>query len=578
MANVMGLKSLQNKVHRNGFDLSRKNAFTAKVGELLPIVTLECLPGDKFTIRNQWFSRTMPVNSAAFTRLREYYDVYFVPYTVLWNRFDDFIAQTNNSNHASAINSSDALASVHPYFSVNDVLDFLYTMKTSHDYANNIFGFQRWQLSCKLLDYLGYGDFTEVTKNASDIPYVGDDSNLNLNAFPLLAYQKIYNDYYRDQQWESSQPQCFNVDYLHGSSTSSMIVPIGAIPLSEQCMFDLRYASWNKDYFMGLLPSAQFGETAVATPLQGCSYVNLGDDSGDFDDGSFNPQKSSNAIEFTGNMNSVEPAGISVLALRQAEFLQKWREIAQSGKQDYKDQMKKHFGVDVPEGMSHLCQYVGGWSNDLNINEVVNQNLVGDGSDAQIFGKGIGNGDGKVDYTCKEHGILMVMYHATPLLDYANTGIKKFNQKVFATDYAIPEFDQLGMQAVNLSEFAFLGNAKMSNPLLPDILNHPNMPMGYAPRYAEYKTAYDEVHGAFVDTLSYWVAPIDMLHIVAYLSSLGESPSSFTTWPWLKVNPTVLDSIFVQAATADINTDQLLCNSFFDIKSVRNLDYNGLPY
>lgn len=577
MANVMGLKSLMNKPRRNGFDLSRKNAFTAKVGELLPIVTLECIPGDNIKISNKWFSRTMPVNSAAFTRLREYYDVYFVPYTVLWSRFDDFIAQTDSSNHACSINQSDNLGSMHPYFTVNDVGHYLENMESGSS-PQNIFGLGRRECSCKLLDYLGYGDFTKVTgTNYVDLPA---DANLNLNAFPLLAYQKIYNDFYRDQQWERPSTWSFNVDYLHGNTSNDMHIPVSQIDVNEptDCMFDLRYCSWNKDYFTGLLPSPQFGDEAIASPLIGDLAIG-GSGNITFSNA---PQQGTNTVSnalltLDNSVPDINTAGLSVLALRQAEFLQKWKEITQSGKQDYKSQMKKHFGVDVPSGMSHLCEYVGGWSSDLNINEVVNQNLASEGSDAQVFGKGVGDGTGHVSYNCREHGILMVIYHATPLLDYANTGIKKFNQKVFATDYAIPEFDQLGMQVVRLSEFAYWGNAKTSQVIYPASILKPATPMGYAPRYVDYKTAYDEIHGSFVDSMSYWVAPISMDYIVRYAQQVV-GDKNFLSWPFLKVNPAVLDSIFVQNVDSSSNTDQLLCNSYFDIKAVRNLDYNGLPY
>ena len=62
MANIMEMKSIRNKSSRNGFDLSFKRNFTAKTGELLPIMCKEVIPGDTFT-------RTMPVNTAAYARV-----------------------------------------------------------------------------------------------------------------------------------------------------------------------------------------------------------------------------------------------------------------------------------------------------------------------------------------------------------------------------------------------------------------------------------------------------------------------------------------------------------------------------
>ena len=93
MANIMSLKSLRNKTSRNGFDLSSKRNFTAKAGELLPVKTWEVLPGDTFRIDLKAFARTQPLNTAAFARMREYYDFYFVPYDLLWNKANTALTQ-----------------------------------------------------------------------------------------------------------------------------------------------------------------------------------------------------------------------------------------------------------------------------------------------------------------------------------------------------------------------------------------------------------------------------------------------------------------------------------------------------
>ena len=71
MANVMSMKNVKNNPSRNGFDLSQKINFTAKAGELLPVWLREVMPGDKVTIDLQSFTRTQPVNTAAFARMRE---------------------------------------------------------------------------------------------------------------------------------------------------------------------------------------------------------------------------------------------------------------------------------------------------------------------------------------------------------------------------------------------------------------------------------------------------------------------------------------------------------------------------
>ena len=74
-----------------------------------------------------------------------------------------------------------------------------------------------------------------------------------VNMLPLLAYQKIYYDFFSNSQWEKHLAYAYNVDYWTGS---------GSIALAVN-MVKLRYANYPKDYFMGMLPSSQYGSVAV---------------------------------------------------------------------------------------------------------------------------------------------------------------------------------------------------------------------------------------------------------------------------------------------------------------------------
>jgi hypothetical protein len=121
------------------------------------------------------------------------------------------------------------------------------------------------------------------------------------------------------------------------------------------------------------------------------------------------------------NLSSLK-SEFTVLALRQAEALQRWKEISQSGDSDYREQIRKHFGVQLPQALSNMCTYIGGISRNLDISEVVNNNLASEGDTAVIAGKGVGAGNGTFEYTTSEHCVVMCIYHAVPLLDYTITG------------------------------------------------------------------------------------------------------------------------------------------------------------
>lgn len=580
MANIMSQIKLRNKPSRNGFDLSKKNAFTAKVGELLPVYCKEVLPGDKFNITTKWLSRTQPVNTAAFTRIREYYDFFFVPTTLLWNRFGTFVTnQLNDSQRATRITGADGMQDKQPYMTVSQITAYLKKVSINA----NMFDFIRAPLSCKLLHYLGYGDWM----NSWGTDGLSPRDNAELNPFPLLAYQKIYQDYFRNQQWEVAAPYTYNVDYISGAVGTSCQLPIGDLTTAGTNMFDLRYCNWNKDYFTGLLPKAQYGSAAtLLSPTQdflGGDIVSqapnnsaaaldvvlpVGQGSISTSNGYTGFYTKFTASQMENLRYSMGVNSFTVLALRHAEAKQKWAEITQSQRQDYKSQVNAHFGVNMSDAYSDFCTYIGGINGNLDISEVVNQNLVGD-ADSNIAGKGVGVGQGGIEYTAQTHGYIMCIYHAMPLLDYSMTGIKRQNLKTTYMDYAVPEFDATGMVQVPTIE---LTNSKITNLAA-------NTMLGYAPRYIDYKTDIDEIHGAFFNGgLQSWVAPMDDTYIKGFILASGASTFTGLNYQFLKVCPSILNPIFGVDADSYNTTDQLLCNAYFDVKAVRNLDVNGLPY
>lgn len=552
MANIMSLKSLRNKTSRNGFDLSFKKNFTAKAGELLPVMVKEVLPGDSFKINLKSFTRTQPINTAAFARIREYYDFYFVPYDLLWNKANTALTQMyDNPQHAVSLDPTQnfALEGLMPSVTAKGIADYLSGFGTTYkDYDDNYFGYSRSQCSAKLLEYLGYGNFYSFTPRGAETwstaPLM---SNLTFNIFGLLAYQKIYADYYRDSQWERISPSTFNVDYMDGTTNMSIDGFISGDTASKVVqnynLFDLRYCNWQKDLFHGVVPHQQYGDL---------SSVSIG--------------KIPPADEQTG---------FTILALRQAEFLQKWKEITQSGNKDYKDQIEKHWGVSAGDGFSELCTYLGGVSSSLDINEVVNTNITGENG-ADIAGKGIGVSNGVISFDSgAKYGLLVCIYHCLPLLDYTATLLNSAFTKVRVADYAIPEFDRVGMELVSLR--------KMINPPADDFSAFKDTALGYAPRYIDYKTSVDCSIGGFSATLQNWVISYGYLSILNQLGtkdpvnqpSPTAAPMNYT---FFKVNPNCLNPLFAVHTDSEVNTDQFLCSSFFDIKVVRNLDTDGLPY
>ena len=577
MANIMSLKSLRNKTSRNGFDLSFKKNFTAKAGELLPVMVKEVLPGDSFKINLKSFTRTQPVNTAAFARMREYYDFFFVPYDLLWNKANTALTQMyDNPQHAVSLDPTQnfVLSGEMPYITCSDIASYIYMVYSGSNGAvnSNYFGYNRADLSVKLLEYLGYGNFGHyVSGNGVQWDSSPMMADLNLNIFGLLAYQKIYADFFRDSQWERISPSTFNVDYLSGDNMKIDFSSTNFI--NNYNFFDLRYCNWQKDLFHGVLPRQQYGDVATVnfTPEGSLTFGNMRQ----------TPLATPEMMKsFASNQVTLNAPGsdngfaFSILALRQAEFLQKWKEITQSGNKDYKDQIEKHWGVSAGDTVSEMCTYLGGISSSLDINEVVNTNITGDNA-ADIAGKGTGVSGGSINFNAGgKYGLIMCIYHCLPMLDYTTDFVDPAFTKVNVTDYAIPEFDRVGMQAVPL--------VQMMNPLKSEG-DAPYLVLGYAPRYIDYKTSFDVSVGAFKRDLKNWVISYGNQSLINQLGSkdsVNEPVPSLgdVNYTMFKVNPNSLNPLFAVEADSWINTDQFLCSSFFDIKVVRNLDTDGLPY
>lgn len=563
MANIMNLKNIKNNVRRSGFDMSHRNCFTAKVGEILPVFCQEVLPGDKWKINLREFMRTAPVNTASFGRVRQYYDWYFVPYNLLWDKWDSWIMQTKNAFHAKDITSSSDNFPTHPYFTFADLYNYI---DGSIDYDDIYFdsnlpdGATVETYTNRLLMMLGY----------PLPPYDEGVANVALNPFPLLAYQKIYQDYFRNTQWEDAAPWTYNLDYV--LSTSQLHLDLTKLLSSSTVrkspnMFTLRYANYDKDYFNGLLPTPQYGDTAIAGPLsgeikglgdmlvtQGNSGLPLYTDSGGLVANSPFP-----GLRISTDMsiqNREGNLGLSILLLRQAECLQKWKEITLSGDTDYKTQLQKHWNVSVSNDNSYMCDYLGGSASNIDISEVINTNLDAENSVADIAGKGVSASDGFIKFDSHQYGLLMCVYHAKPLIEWnVRNMLPKMLTKTHATDYAIPEFDSIGMQAVNISEFIFDYGAV-------------DKPAGYAPRYVEYKTAYDKISGEFQTNLRNWVIPHQ-------LSVPDGEITQVVNYKTFKIATDVLDNMFAVDASG---ADQFRNTVYFDAKVVRNLDRDGLPY
>lgn len=633
-SNIMGLHGLKNKPSRNSFDLSHRNMFTAKVGELLPCFVQELNPGDSVKVTSSYFTRTAPLQTNAFTRLRENVQYFFVPYSALWKYFDSQVLNmTKNANGgdisriASSLVDSQKVTTQMPCVNYKSLhaylLKFINRIPVVANGSQFIRGCYRHAESAKLLQLLGYGNFPEqfanfkanndsnnlAGLNFKDITY---NNSPYLSIFRLLAYHKICNDHYLYRQWQPYNASLCNVDYLTPSSSSLLniddallSIPDNNVKADKMNLLDMRFSNLPLDYFSGVLPTSQFAsesvvnlgfdasslkasvggststdsdrwrENSITFPTAG-AVVKTGSDPHLYSD-SGAPLLHTHSVDLdvTFHSDNASPS-LSIIALRNAIAAQKYKEIQLANDVDFASQVEAHFGIK-PDEKNENSIFIGGSSSMININEQINQNLSGDNK-ATYGAAPQGNGSASIKYTAKTYGVVIGIYRCTPVLDFAHIGIDRTLLKTDASDFVIPELDSIGMQQTFRCEVAAPAPYNDDFPVFRvEDGSNPDMSetYGYAPRYSEFKTSYDRYNGAFCHSLKSWVTGINF---AAMNDNIANTWGAINAPNIFACRPDIVKNLFVVSSTNNSDDDQLYVGMVNMCYATRNLSRYGLPY
>lgn len=496
--------------------------------------------------------------------------------------------------------------------------------------------------AAKLLMSLGYGNFVNVIQydtyamaeafisagNKWDLnKFTSSDYGLdfskfeastiynspNLSLFPLLAYHKICNDHYRNEKWQPFEPWTCNIDYLlpTANMNASSFISVDTFTTLMTSILDLENSNLPLDYFTSVLPRAQFGDESVApVSVDGSNtFFKLQDPNNDKIGAVFSGSSkhtTDNLIKSPdtsvqipeGNVAPVQTlytnqlliglkgrlsadASLKISALRSATALQKYKEIQNSNDPDFANQVLAHFGIK-PKVDSRTSVFIGGDDKTLSINPQVNTNFL-DGGQPDIKAIGIGDLSAGCKFTASTYGMIIGIYRAVPQLDFSRVGIDRNLFKTDATDFPIPELDSIGMQTQYRCE--------LSAPLVGlcnKIINAPqsvvgldmSLTYGYAPRYAELKSAVDYFEGGFCGAYASWVTGYDESFLRLWRKNLGsQSVANYGSIDDLfKCRPSLLYPIFVNQWSGTVNDDKLLIGSVNTCVAVRPFSQYGLPY
>lgn len=497
---------------KNVFDLSHDVKMSLDMGKLVPTLALECVPGDSFTISCESLLRLAPMVAPMMHRVDVSMHYFFVPNRIIWKNWETFITGGPEGTSDPEF----------PYFQMQDVRDYWDTLPTDEEKVN----------LKKLLSYFG-------------VPWTGD-TDFRFNALPFYAYQKVYSEYYRDQ---NLIPEVYTLadNGTNQSQINTILVQ--------------RYRAWEHDYFTASLPWAQrgpavdipIGQVGGASPISVAnvpSGSNLSGSPANVDVFGTGPVSGIPDGTLFTDGSGLEVEATTINTLRRAFKLQEWLEKNARGGVRYVENILAHFGVKSSDARLQRPEYITGIKSPIVVSEVLNTTGIdGELPQGTMAGHGISVTSGNYGkYFCEEHGWIIGVMSVIPKTAYQQ-GLHKMWSKFDKLDYFWPSFAHIGEQEVKNKEI-YIDSTELEATF------------GYVPRYAEYKFLPSRVAADFATDLS-----LQKWHMGRIFDTEPTLSQEF-----VECKPT--KRIFT---VTQPNIDSLYAHVYHKIKAVRPMPKFGTP-
>ncbi len=534
-----------NRVGRSVFNLSHVKRFTCDMGQLIPVLFLECVPGDTFKIGADVVTRFQPLMAPILDSVDLTVHYFFVPTRLLMDNDKDW--ETFLTGGKDGTDTSISL----PLWDFKR-FDGSSLGEGPFPFSNGIdFG------KYSLWDYFGL----PVSDKSAEIR----DSN-HVLAFPQRCYNLVWNEYYKDEN------VCDDVSLHNGT---------------------ILYRSWKKDYFTSALPWQQRG-VSPALPISGVVPVNLSSlsisnpsfglsglsggarlfarasssqpssapvkanhpEGGAFDQTDHVIDTIAGTVSSSdGTVNLSNASTFDVAVLREAFQIQRWLELNARGGVRYTEFLRSHFGLAPRDEVLQRPQYIGGTKSSVVVSEVLQTSASIDGQTPQgtLAGHGLGAmSDFVCSYTAKEFGYIIGIASWMPKPSYQQ-GVNRIFTRQTKYDFYFPEFAHLSEQAVTKGEIYATGDEA-----------HDNAIFGYQSCYAEMRYMPSINCADMRDTFKYW-------HLGRIFTSDPSLNAGFLT-----TNPNFSGGIR-KDIFADNASNGLLVQFGNVVKAIRPLPVYGTP-
>ncbi len=503
-------------IGRSKFNRSHVLKTTFNEGKLIPIFVDEVLPGDSFKLKVTTFTRMATPIFPVMDNLYLETFFFFVPMRLVWDNFQKFMGEQENPG-----DSTDYLIPTH-------------TLTTPVAEGS-------------IPDYMGIP--TGVNK-------------LSFNILPLRAYWLIWNEWFRDENLQQSAP-------ISKADNGSVFNDVSSV--NGFFWYDCAPRGKRYDYFTSCLPWPQkgpgvelpLGSTAPVMGLKsdGSLSANLLLKAGNGSPSYINSGGSgelyssySGSTSFTSNMvaDLSQASAATINSLRQAFQLQRYYEKDARGGTRYIEKIKSHFGVTSPDARLQRPEYLGGHSDRININPVV-QTSSTDSTSPQGNLSAFGVSGARYHGFSKsfvEHGYIIGLANVRADLTYQQ-GLNRMWSRKTVLDFYWPSFAHLGEQAVLNKEIYAQGNAKDDEVF------------GYQERYGEYRYKPSMITGKFRST---YAQSLDAWHFSQKFENLPTLSNQF-----IQDNPPISRCLAVPSEP------HFLMDAFFNLKCVRPMPLFGTP-